>query len=268
MARIIAFSLLTALTFFPAWAAAASETFAWSGGASARKFVLANASGDVNVAVAGDEIVVTATKTAAEASDLDDVTVDVEEKGDAVHVKVKYPRDVRRAKDVRVDFDVTVPAGLGRVDVKVAGGNVTVTGVPEVEASVARGDVEIADAYKAVNVSVADGAVSVRNAALPTEKVKLNTVGGELTLAAVLPAAGAAYDLSTVSGDVSLTLLGGTDNYDIAANTVSGDVTSTLPLKKYGGLVGNSYKGKAGEGNNAIHISVVKGSVDVSTGPE
>ena len=47
-----------------------------------------------------------------------------------------------------------------------------------------------------------------------------------------------------------------------------GDVTSTLPLKKYGGLAGNSYKGRAGEGNNAIHISVVKGSVDVSTGPE
>jgi hypothetical protein len=265
MARIITFSLLAALALSPAWAWAASETFEWSGGASARELVLANASGDVNVAVAGDEVVVTATKTAAKAADLADVTVEVEEKDDAVHVEIEYPRDVGRAGAVRVDFDVTVPAGLGRLDVHVARGNVAATGIPEVNASVASGDVEIADAYKAVKVSAADGAVSVENSGRPTEKVKLNTVGGELKLAAVLPAAGAAYDLSTVSGDVSLALLGGTDNYGISVSTVSGDVTSTLPIEKHGGFVGKSYEGKAGEGNNAIHISVVKGSVDIST---
>ena len=265
MAKIIAFLLLAALTFSPAWAAAASETFEWSGGASARELVLANASGDVEVAVAGDEISVTATKTAAEASDLDDVTVEVEEKGDAVHVKVEYPEDAHRNVDVRVDFDVTVPPGLGRLNVKVASGNVTATGVPEVVASVASGNVEVADAYKSVSVSVADGAVSVENSGRPTEKVKLNTVGGELKLAAGLPAAGAAYDLSTVSGDVTLTLLGGTDNYGISVSTVSGDVTSTLPIEKHGRFVGKSYKGKAGEGTNAVHISAVSGSVDIST---
>jgi hypothetical protein len=265
MTKIIAFLLLAALTFSPAWAAAASETFEWSGGASARELVLANVSGDVEVAVAGDEVVVTATKTAAKAGDLDDVTVEVEEKGDAVHVKVEYSEDAGWRKEVRVDFDVTVPAGLGRFDVKVASGNVAATGIPEVNASVASGDVDVTGAYKDVSVSVADGGVSVENAGRPTEKAKLNTVGGELTLAAVLPAAGAAYDLSTVAGDVSLTLSGGTDNYEISVSTVFGDVTSTLPIEKHGGFVGKSYKGKAGEGTNAVHISVVSGSVDIST---
>lgn len=265
MAKIIAFLLLAALTLSPAWAAAASETFEWSGGASARALVLANASGDVNVAVAGDELVVTATKTAARAADLDDVAVYVEEKGDAVHVEVEHSGDTGRSGDVRVDFDVTVPAGLGRLDVRVARGNVTAAGVPEVVASVASGDVEIADACKGVSAAVADGAVSVENAGRPTEKAKIGTVTGKLALAAVLPAAGAAYDLSTVSGDVSLTLSGGTGNYEISVSTVSGDVTSALPIEKRGGFVGKSYEGKAGEGTNAVHISAVSGSVDIST---
>jgi hypothetical protein len=265
MTKIIAFLLLAALTFSPAWAAAASETFEWSGGASARELVLANVSGDVEVAVAGDEVVVTATKTAAKAGDLDDVTVDVEEQDDAVHVKVEYPKDVGRARAVHVDFDVTVPAGLGRFDVKVASGNVAATGIPEVNASVASGDVDVTGAYKDVSVSVAEGAVSVKNVARPTEKAQLGTVTGKLTLAAVLPAAGAAYDLSTVSGDVSLTLSGGTDNYEISVSTVSGDVTSALPIEKQGGFVGKSYEGRAGEGTNAVHISAVSGSVDIST---
>ncbi len=268
MTKVTTLVIAAALAAFPAAAAAASETFEWVGGASARELVLANASGDVNVAVAGDEISVTATKTGSKASELADVAVDVEEMGDAVRVEVKYPRDVGRAEDVRVDFDVIVPPGLSRIDVHVARGNVTATGVPEVEASVASGNVEVVGAYKTVNVSVADGGVTVENAGRPTEKADLSTVGGALAFAAVLPAVGATYDLSTVSGDVSLTLSGGTDNYDVAANTVSGDVTSTLPLKKYGGLVGNSYKGRAGEGSNAIRISVVKGSVDISTVPE
>jgi DUF4097 and DUF4098 domain-containing protein YvlB len=108
----------------------------------------------------------------------------------------------------------------------------------------------------------------VENADRPTEKAKINTVGGALAFAAVLPEAGAAYHLSTVSGDVSVTLSGNIANYDVAANTVSGNVTSGLPLKKYGGLVGNSYKGRAGEGGNAIRVSVVKGSVDISAVPE
>lgn len=268
MGKVMTLAIAAALAVFPAAAAAASETFEWAGGASARELVLSNATGDVNVAVAGDEITVTATKTAAEESVLADVVVEVEEKGDAVRVKVEYPKNVGRAEDVRVDFEVTVPPGLERLDVHVARGNVAATGVPAVAASVASGDVEIADAYKAVNVSVADGAVSVENAGRPTEKVKINTVGGKLKLAAVLPEAGAAYNLSTVSGDVSVTLSGNIANYDVAANTVSGKVTSTLPLKKYGGLVGNSYKGRAGEGGNAIRVSVVKGSVDISTVPE
>ncbi len=268
MGKVMTLVVVAALAAFPAAAAAASETFEWAGGASARELVLSNATGDVNVAVAGDEITVTATKTAAEASVLADVVVEVEEKGDAVRVKVEYPKDVGRAEDVRVDFEVTVPPGLERLDVSVARGNVAAAGVPEVKVSVASGNVGIVGAYKTVNVSVADGGVTVENAGRPTERADLSTVGGALAFAVVLPEAGAAYHLSTVSGDVSVTLSGNVANYDVAANTVSGKVTSTLPLKKYGGLVGNSYKGRAGEGGNAIRVNVVKGSVDISTASE
>jgi hypothetical protein len=263
MKKIMLFSVLTALVLSSAWAA--SETFEWSGGAAARQLVLANVCGDVKVTVGGSEVVVKATKTSEEASDLDNATINVEEKDDAVYVKVEYPKDAGRREGPRVDFDVTVPAGLALLDVKVASGNVTVAGVPELNVSVASGDVTVADAYKSVNVKVANGAVNVKNVAQPTEKAALGTVNGELALAAVLPTSGALYELSTVSGNGSLTLLGGVDNYDITAKTLSGEVTSALPLEKHGGFVGSTYSGKAGDGSNSIELKAVSGSVDVST---
>lgn len=266
MAKASVLSVIAALAILPAAAPAASETFEWAGGAAAKELVISNASGDVDVTAAGDEVAVKATKSGAKAADLADVAIKVEEKGDAVRVSVEYPEDSRRGRGVRVDFDVTVPPALERLEVAVASGNVAAAGVATVAANVASGNLRISDAAASVTASVASGELSVKNAGRATRKLELYTVSGRLTVEAVLPPEGAEYDLSAVSGDVALTLLGGVDNYDISARTVSGDVKTTLPLKKRGGFVGSGYEGRAGDGTNVVRVKAVSGSVNISGG--
>jgi hypothetical protein len=211
-------------------------------------------------------VAIVATKTAPKAGDLADVKIKVEEKGEAVRVWVEYPGDSRGSRDVRVDFDVTVPPGVERLEAAVASGNAVVAGVETVAANVASGNLKISDAPKNVAASVASGELSVKNPGAPTERLDLNTVSGRLAVEVVLPAAGAEYELAAVSGDVSLTFLGGAGNYDLGASTISGDVKSTLPLKERRGFAGNKYEGRAGAASNVVRISVVSGSVNISSG--
>jgi len=267
MARITLCLTLTALTVLPAAAGALSETFEWSGGAAAKKLAITNVSGDVKVAVAGDEIIVKATKTAAEADTLERVTVEVQERGDKVDVKVEYPRGRFRGLDARVDFDVTVPEGVAGLEVRTAAGNLTAAGIADVAAEVATGEIEISGAHRRVKAAIAQGSIGVGNAGEATREITASSVSGDIRVEASLPEAGADYDLSTVSGDVSLSLLGGADNYEIVASTVSGEVSSDLPLGRHGRFVGGSYEGKAGAGTNSIRISAVSGSVRVSVPP-
>ncbi len=267
MARMTLCLTLTALTVLPAAATAASETFEWSGGAAARTLAITNVSGDVNVAVAGDEIIVKATKTAAEAAALEKVTVEVQEKGDKVDVKVEYPRGHFRGPGVRVDFDVTVPESVAGLEVRTAAGNLAAAGIADVAAEVATGEIEISGAHRRVEAAVAQGSIGVDNPGEATSRITASTVSGDLRVKASLPEAGGDYDLATVSGDVSLSLSGATDNYEVVASTVSGEVSSDLPLERHGRFVGGSYEGKAGAGTNSIRISAVSGSVRISAAP-
>jgi DUF4097 and DUF4098 domain-containing protein YvlB len=258
---------LTALTVLPAAAGALSETFEWSGGAAAKKLAITNVSGDVRVAVAGDEIIVKATKTAADTDSLEKVTVEVHEKGDKVDVKVEYPHGRFRGADARVDFDVTVPESVAGLEVHAATGNLTAAGIADVAAEIATGEIKISGAHRRVKAAVAHGSIAVDNAGEATRRITASTVSGDLRVKASLPEAGADYDLSTVSGNVSLSLSGATDNYEIVASTVSGEVSSDLPLERHGRFVGGSYEGKAGAGTNSIRISAVSGSVRISAEP-
>ncbi|HUU57363.1 MAG TPA: DUF4097 family beta strand repeat-containing protein, partial [bacterium] len=182
----------------------------------------------------------------------------------AVVVRVEYPEAVAGGAGATVDFDISGPAALARVEVTTAAGEVTIAGVAEAAVDAASGAVGISGAYKEVDVTVASGDIVVDNAGAPTESVSVNNVSGKLTLRLELPAAGAHYEIANVSGPVDLALAGGTDNYDIAVKAVTGAVSSTFPLKKSGGLVGGSYNGRAGAGTNEITISTVSGSVAIS----
>jgi len=177
---------LTALTVLPAAAGALSETFEWSGGAAAKKLAIANVSGDVKVAVAGDEIILKATKTAAETDALERVTVEVQERGDKVDVKVNYPKGFSRSPNVRVDFDVTVPESVANLEVHAAAGNLTAAGIGDVAAEIATGEIEISGAHRRVKVATAQGSIEVDNAGEATRRITASSVSGDLRFAVVV----------------------------------------------------------------------------------
>ena len=264
MKYFFTYAVLTALVLTPTFAAAASETFEWSGGAGARVLRVSHVVGEVNVAVGGDEVVLRATKKCEDADLLAALEITVEEKDDAVIVGLGYPEDTPGKAEATVDFDISVPEGLARVEVASAAGEVRVAGVAEAAVSTASGSVNISGAYGEVDVSAANGDVVVGNAGEPTERVAVSNVSGTVTLRLELPPADADYGVSSVSGQVELALAGGTDNYDITVDAVTGSVKSAFPLTKSGGLVGKSYSGRAGAATNKIAITTVSGSVEIS----
>jgi len=253
-----------ALVSAPTFAAAASETFEWRGGADAATLEVSHVVGEVSVAVGGEEVVVRATKKGENEGDLAAVTITAEEKGDAVAVGVEYPEDEDRESSVTVDFEISVPESLGRVEVTSAAGEVIVAGVAEAAASTASGRVTISGVYKKVDVSTASGDVAVDNAGEATEFAAVSNVSGRVKLQLELPKVDAGYGISSVSGPIELVLTGRTDNYDISVRTVTGQVESAFPLEKSGGLVGKRYSGRAGAATNKIEIKTVSGSVKIS----
>jgi DUF4097 and DUF4098 domain-containing protein YvlB len=264
MRTFIACVFATALILTPAFAAAATETFEWSGGAGARVLRLSHVVGKVDVAVGGDEVAVRATKKCEDADLLAAVRITAEVEGDAVIVGVEYPEDVEKKPGVTVDVDVTVPESLARAEVTSAAGSVKVAGVAEVAVSTASGNISVSGAYGEVDVRAASGGVVVDNAGKPTKRAAVTNVNGSVTLRLELPAAGADYEVTSVSGPVELALAGAADNYDITVSAVSGRVTSAFPLTSSGGPVGKTYSGRAGAATNEIAITTVSGSVNIS----
>jgi hypothetical protein len=245
-------------------AGAASETFEWSGGAGARALRVSHVVGKVNVAVAGDEVVVRATKECEDADVLAALEITVEESGNAVVVGVEYPDEVPGKAEATVDFDISVPAGLARVEVASAAGEVNVADVPEAEVSTASGSVNVSGVYEKVEVSAANGDVVVDSAGKPTAYAAVSNVSGSVTLRLQLPRVDAGYGIFSVSGQVELALTGGTDNYHISVHAVTGEVESAFPLTESGGPVGKKYSGRAGAATNKITIKTVSGSVEIS----
>lgn len=255
---------LAALVLTPTLAAAAAETFEWSGGAGARVLRLSHVVGKVSVAVGGDEVVVRATKKSEDAVSLAAVQISAEVEGDVVVVGVEYPEDAGNKPEVTVDFDVLVPESLARAEVASAAGEIRIAGVAEAEVSTATGSVNVWEAYKEVDVSTASGDVVVDNGGEPTVVAEVTNVSGSVTLRLELPAAGADYEVTSVSGPVELALAGAADNYDITVHAVTGEVKSAFTLTSSGGLVGRNYSGTAGAATNKIAVKTVSGSVDIS----
>ncbi|MGD8717719.1 MAG: DUF4097 family beta strand repeat-containing protein [Candidatus Zixiibacteriota bacterium] len=272
MTRAISIVAAAVCVLVPAGALAdVSETFEWAGGAAAEELVIEGVSGDIGVTVAGDEIALVATKRGKDQASLDRTVVVVEEEGKAVKVRVEYEKvsgedeDAGNRSGASVDFVVTVPAGLKRLELTTASGNISAAGIPDVKAGVASGDLDVSGAFKKASAHTARGDVKVTNEGEATAAIDVEAVSGDVRVKAALPAAGAMYRVSTVSGNVELALTGETGNYDVDVDLISGKCESGLPLERSGGIVGGSYSGRAGAGDNVIDVSTVSGDVIIAT---
>jgi DUF4097 and DUF4098 domain-containing protein YvlB len=263
MGRLTAISTVAAL-FVVVAAFAATEDFEWSGGSGAKALEISNVSGDIDVNVGGDAVVVRATKNAATPEALKGVNVEVREKGSKVIVETEYPKHAKGESNIRIDFDVTLPEGV-ELAASTVSGDVTVAGVKTVEASTVSGTVNVSGAYEKASVSTVSGDAIIDNPSGATKRLAVETVEGDIEAKASLPDGGGDYVFSAVDGDIILTLSGNLDNYDVELDSLSGEVKTDLPIKKESKFVGTEYEGSAGAGSNEINVSTVSGSITLKT---
>lgn len=211
-------------------------------------------SGSVRVVRArGDEAAVRARKTATK-SDPGSVEIEVIEDGEDVTICARYPRpDGRlnecvpgdgsqrnqvRNNDVRVEFEVEVPAGV-HVRAKTVNGDVSVR-------ALSRSNVEAATVNGSVDLSTTGwGEASTVNGSIDA------TIGDQRS---------DGLEFSTVNGEITLTVPEDLDA-DVRAGTVNGSVTSDLPITVEGKTRRRTIRGTLGRGGPRLALETVNGSI-------
>ena len=143
----------------------------------------------------------------------------VEVRRDGATVVVHVPRpEGRRA---RVDFEITVPKGVGaRIDV--AKGDVRAEGIAATDLHLARGDVHIAGLDGALRADVVSGDVDIRGV---EGDVRLDVRSGDV---AAQDVRSSDLRVRTLSGDVAVDLVELAQG-TVSVETVSGDIMLSVP---------------------------------------
>ena len=238
-------------------------------------FSLENVSGDIAITGGGgNDVRIDATKRVRHPDEsearaiLQELRIDVAERGGSVDVRTEYPR--RRNWSGSVDYAVAVPRDAS-VSLRSISGTVKVTNVNgEVRAEsvsgqivtsgarkirVARsvsGDVQIADSESDdLTAGTVSGNVLMRNVKarivglrsvsgdlrltdVDTEHAEMRSMSGNVEYVGRLSRSGR-YEFQTHSGTVRVTPMGAPAGFSLAATTFSGDVRSDYPLTIQGG---------------------------------
>ncbi len=202
------------------------------------QFTLSNISGDITVAGTDDGTLTLrvtkrlvdpeAVSEAAADDALDRVEIEIRERGDRVTVETEYPR--RGLGDrlgglfrggraaVAVDYEVTVPRGVG-VAIESISGGVTVEGIDgETSIETVSGDVRLASLPRLAEVEMVSGDLRMTDVGSDDE-LSTEAVSGRITIDGVRAPR---LDVSTVSGTLALTRV---EARRVDVETVSGPVT-------------------------------------------
>lgn len=269
---------------------------------------LRNYGGDIVVtAASGNEATIEIVRSARGRTDadvkraLEEVTVQVDHRGDRATVQVNDPRmnSNSRGRDdyqVSVSYTVAAPAGTrlnvnslgadvrvtgikGDVAVEVAGGDVVINGSRVSRAKSMGGDITLTDvdAEGTLDVGTFGGDVLVERAR--ARRLAAETMGGNVvardvtadetslkTLSGDVEFAGALtkngrYELRTHSGDVRVTVTGNT-GFEIDATTFSGSIQPAANLSLQSTSRNNrSLRGVVGDGGARIIAAALSGDV-------
>jgi DUF4097 and DUF4098 domain-containing protein YvlB len=235
-------------------AALATEDFQWGKVIAAGKEIeIKGVNGDITASLAtGKEVEVTADKSAKK-SDPADVTIEVIEHEGGVTICAKYPAVHGKENvcgpgdeghmntqdcDVRVDFQVRVPAGVRLVARTVNG---------EVKADGLQGPVEVAT----VNGSVRVGTTSYASA---------TTVNGSIVVSIGDAQWTEPLSFETVNGKIRLTLPAKVDA-DVRAETINGSIDSDYPIIVSGSFNRRRLHGTIGKGGRRMDLQTVNGDI-------
>jgi len=232
------------------------EAFEWSKAIAAGKAIeIKGVNGDIAASrAAGKEVEVRATKRAWK-SDVNEVTIEVIEHEDGVTICAKYP-DVDGKKnvcgpgdkgnmnthnnDVRVDFDVRVPAGV-RLIVRTVNGEIRAEDLESpVEAATVNGSVQVSTTGYASAETVNGSIAATLGDAAWTEPLSFNTVNGAINL--------------TLPADVGA---------EVRAETLNGTIHSDFPLTVRGKISRNRLQGSIGKGGRRLDLETVNGNISL-----
>lgn len=252
MRSILIAALLSATTI----ASAAAQDFNWRGRlAAGKRLEVKGVNGDVRaVAASGGEVIVRATKRADD-SDPEEVKIEVLEHEGGVTICAVYPTPPRARReniceagdswhtntqnnDVRVHFDVQVPAGV-LFHGQTVNGEMSAEGMTaDVNASTVNGSVRVTTTGFAEASTVNGSVYAQMGKANWTSELEFSTVNGGITL--ILPAS-----LST----------------EVRASTVNGDMESDFPMTVSGRFGPRRWRGTIGQGGRSLHLSTVNGEI-------
>jgi DUF4097 and DUF4098 domain-containing protein YvlB len=267
---------------------------------------LRNISGDITVTAGSGDVAIEIVRRARGRTDadvrrgLDEVTTDIDHRGDRATVSTRHLRTDRLPYRVAVDYIVTAPAGT-TLTVNTTAGDVSVTGIagPLVVETVA-GDIRIAQARRLAKARAMAGDITLTDvdadAGLDAgtfsgdvrlERVKarrlavdgtsgdivaidvaaddamLKTISGDVEFSGPLAANGR-YELRAHSGDVRMTIAGST-GFTLEATTFSGSVRPDAAL----GLTTTattrrSTRGTVGNGSARVVASTFSGEIVIT----
>lgn len=202
----------------------------------------------------GNEVEVTATKSAGRRGDPDDVTFEVLEHSSGVTICAVYPGRSRgkpnecgrgdrgrmnvHDNDTRVHFTVRVPPGVnfvgktvnGDIDAESLGGNVV--------ARTVNGNVDVTTAGHAEATTV--------NGSINASLGRADWMGG--------------LEFSTVNGTITLDLPQGV-GAEVTAKTVNGGIETDFPLTVRGRFTSRGITGTIGDGGGQLRLETVNGAI-------
>jgi DUF4097 and DUF4098 domain-containing protein YvlB len=211
------------------------------------RFELENTNGSIDVQPSdGSQIEVAAERIAKAASDeaakalLKEIDITVDQSGDRVRLKSKYPRGLRMAS-VEIRYVVKVPATVS-VKVENTNGRVTLTGLANaVDARTTNGGVSGRGLKGPVRASTTNGGVNVDVDVVHADGIELNTTNGGVKLQ--LPESAKA---------------------DISATCVNGGIsTERLALDGSGETSRRRVDGRLNGGGPRVRLETVNGGVRI-----
>ena len=254
MTRSVGIALLLAAS---AAATAEAQDFNWRGRVGQGEAIeIKGVNGAIRASASNSsEVRVMATRTARR-DDPDDVEIEVVEHRGGITVCAVYPtrrgRDPNTCEpgsrgrmnvhdnDVKVEFEVLVPAGVQLI------------------AKTVNGAVTIEDLDSDVVANTVNGSIEVETTGL----ARARTVNGSINAAIGRSNWDGDLEFETVNGRIVLVIEGQIDA-DVNASTVNGGISTDFPLTVRGRFGPRRVSGTIGRGGRGLNLSTVNGSIEI-----
>lgn len=248
-----------------------SESFSFTKNAGSRqRLVVTNTNGRIaivgvpganNVRISGVKMVNSGSGNGSVKAD--DITIDIEETGDAIEVTTNPPRGGRNL-NYTVDYTIEIP-GNWSVQVTNSNGNVIVEGVQKgVKVDVANGTVEAKNVGGDIEAEVANGTIRGSGKIPDNGSCRLRTSNGTID-ARLEMASSVSCDIVTSNGKIVLALPKNT-SAGVSATTGIGKVSVdglefASKTRDQQNMIGETFTGTLGGGSGKITLAVQNGSI-------